>query len=186
MKNKATAKKVLRLIKPYRMLIFASIFCSLVSVCAQLIIPYFSGNAIDFMLGAGSVSFEDILRIIGIIAIIGLVYFILYLMRRFNSTFDDRGDLVENLQEDDLEAVHLTKPKSDTPGIFDRSPNATIRRRYRKTILRASKIRPSAWMTPTEAEENADLTGQIDTLHNLYIKARYSPEGCTKQDVAEL
>ena len=134
------------------------------------------------------VQFFEILVAIAIviIAIIGLVYFILYLMRRFNSTFDDRGDLVENLQEDDLEAVHLTKPKSDTPRIFDRSPNATIRRKYRKTILRASKIRPSAWMTPTEAEENADLTGQIDTLHNLYIKARYSPEGCTKQDVAAL
>lgn len=70
MKNKATLKKVLHLIKPYRPLIALSILCSLVSVCAQLIIPYFSGNAIDFMLGAGKVSFEDILRIIGIIALI--------------------------------------------------------------------------------------------------------------------
>ncbi len=70
MKNKTTLKKVLHLIKPYRLLILASILCSLVSVCAQLIIPYFSGNAIDFMLGAGKVSFEDILRIIGVIALI--------------------------------------------------------------------------------------------------------------------
>ena len=73
MKNKATLKKVLHLIKPYRLLIAASILCSLVSVCAQLIIPYFSGNAIDFMLEAGKVSFEDILRIIGIIALITAV-----------------------------------------------------------------------------------------------------------------
>lgn len=70
MKNKTTLKKVLHLIKPYRLLIVSSILCSLVSVCAQLIIPYFSGNAIDFMLGEGKVSFEDILRIIGVIAII--------------------------------------------------------------------------------------------------------------------
>lgn len=70
MKNKATVKKVLHLIKPYRHLVAASIFCSLISVCAQLIIPYFSGNAIDFMLEAGKVSFDDILRIIGIIAVI--------------------------------------------------------------------------------------------------------------------
>lgn len=134
------------------------------------------------------VSFFEILAAIaiGIIVIIGLVYFILYLMRRFKSTFDDRGDLIENLQEDDLEAVHLKKPKSDAPGIFDRSPNAVVRRKYRKTILRASKIRPSSWMTPTEAEENAALTGQVDLLHALYAKARYSPDGCTKQDVAEL
>lgn len=70
MKNKTTLKKVLHLIKPYRLLIVSSILCSLVSVCAQLIIPYFSGNAIDFMLGEGKVSFEDILRIIGVIALI--------------------------------------------------------------------------------------------------------------------
>lgn len=131
--------------------------------------------------------FEILIAIaIGIIAIIGLVYFILYLMRRFKSTFDDRGDLVENLQEDNLEAVNLKKPKRDAPGLFDRSPNAVIRRKYRKTILKASKIRPSAWMTPTEAEENAALSGQIDRLHALYAKARYSPDGCTKQDAAEL
>ncbi|MBQ7861504.1 MAG: ABC transporter ATP-binding protein [Clostridia bacterium] len=70
MKDKATAKKVLHLIKPYKLPVVASILCSLISVCAQLIIPYFSGNAIDFMLEAGKVSFEDILRIIGIIALV--------------------------------------------------------------------------------------------------------------------
>ena len=70
MKIKATAKKVLHLIKPYKLPVVASILCSLISVCAQLIIPYFSGNAIDFMLEAEKVSFEDILRIIGIIALL--------------------------------------------------------------------------------------------------------------------
>ena len=70
MKNKSTVKKVLHLIKPYRLPVIASILCSLVSVCAQLIIPYFSGNAIDFMLEAGKVSFRDVLRIIGIIALV--------------------------------------------------------------------------------------------------------------------
>lgn len=70
MKNKAALKKVLHLIKPYRLLIISSILCSLISVCAQLIIPFFSGNAIDFMLEAGKVSFEDIIPIIGIIALI--------------------------------------------------------------------------------------------------------------------
>ena len=70
MKNKSTVKKVLHLIKPYRLPVIASILCSLISVCAQLIIPYFSGNAIDFMLEAGKVSFRDVLRIIGIIALV--------------------------------------------------------------------------------------------------------------------
>ena len=69
MKDKASIKKVLRLIKPYRFLILLSLFCSLLSVCAQLLIPYFSGNAIDFMLGRGKVDFKSVL---GVIAVIGI------------------------------------------------------------------------------------------------------------------
>ncbi len=69
MKDKATLRKVLHLIKPYRFTILLSLFCSLLSVCAQLLIPYFSGNAIDLMLGEGKVSFE---KVLGVIAVIGL------------------------------------------------------------------------------------------------------------------
>jgi len=123
----------------------------------------------------------------GIALVVGLVYGAIRLSRMFSTSFQDRGDFVENLQDDELEVIREAKKKTDKVGFFDRSPNAVVRRRYRKTILRASKTRPDRWMSPAEAEANANLTGStIDRLHVLYEKARYSPDGCTKQDVSEL
>lgn len=120
-------------------------------------------------------------------AVFGIVYGIIHLSRRFRQTFEDRGDLVENLQDDDLEVIRERRKNTDKLGFFDRSPNALVRRRYKKTVLRSSKIRPERWMTPAEAETNANLTGsKIERLHDLYEKARYSPDGCTKQDLADL
>ena len=130
---------------------------------------------------------EYLLMIVfGFGSIIGGVYGILKLSRRFSKSFTDSGDFVESLQEDDLEAVHVKQRKMDTPRFLDRSPNATVRRKYKKMILRG-KHRPYAWMSPTEAEIYAEVSSKnLKTLHTLYEKARYSPEGCTKQDIAEL
>lgn len=69
MKDKQTVIKVLRLVKPYSPKIFLSLFCSLLSVTAQLLIPYFSGKSIDFMLGQGKTDFDGILTVIVIIGI---------------------------------------------------------------------------------------------------------------------
>lgn len=52
-----TMKKVLSLVKPYRALIALSILCALFSVAGELLIPVFTGDAIDFMLGPGKVDF---------------------------------------------------------------------------------------------------------------------------------
>ena len=42
-------------------------------------------------------------------------------------------------------------------------------------------------MSPSEAEAHAKLTGDAaERLHRLYEKARYSPDGCAKQDLSEL
>lgn len=71
--DKTTLKKVLLLIKPYRFFIVLSLFCSLVSVSAQLLIPYFSGKAIDFMLGKGKVDLEGILGVLVIIAVTAIL-----------------------------------------------------------------------------------------------------------------
>ncbi len=52
-----TMKKVLSLVKPYRALIALSILCALFSVAGALLIPVFTGDAIDYMLGPGKVDF---------------------------------------------------------------------------------------------------------------------------------
>jgi hypothetical protein len=50
------------------------------------------------------------------------------------------------------------------------------RRRYRKTIKKATKGTPNNWATPSELEEQANLTDneELRSLHDAYEKARYS------------
>lgn len=73
MKNKKTASKILHLIKPYTLFVVLSIFCSLISVAAQLLIPYFCGNAIDFMLGEGKVDFTKVAEVIIAVALTAVI-----------------------------------------------------------------------------------------------------------------
>lgn len=119
--------------------------------------------------------------------VFGAVFGALRLSRMFRQSFRDRGDLVENLQDDKVETVREKRQARDRPRFFDRSPNAVVRRRYRRTILRAAKEPPQPWMSPAEAEAHARLAGSdMDRLHDLYEKARYSADGCSRQDAARL
>ncbi|MGN0479694.1 MAG: hypothetical protein ACI4GO_09695 [Hominenteromicrobium sp.] len=128
-----------------------------------------------------------ILIAVAVGAVFGVIYGALRLSRSFSKSFHDREDFVENLQDDRLETIREAKRTRDRPRFLDRSPNASVRRKYRKTILRAAKEPPQAWMSPAEAEAHARLTGgAAERLHTLYEKARYSPDGCTKQDAAKL
>lgn len=119
--------------------------------------------------------------------VFGAVFGALRLSRMFRQSFRDRGDLVENLQDDKVETIREKRQTRDRPRFFDRSPNAVVRRRYRRTILRAAKEPPQPWMSPAEAEAHARLAGgDMDRLHDLYEKARYSADGCSRQDAARL
>lgn len=119
--------------------------------------------------------------------VFGVIFGALRLSRSFRRSFRDTGDLVENLESDAYETVREKRRRRDRPGLFDRTPNAVVRRRYRRTILRAAKEPPQPWMSPAEAEAHAKLSGDdADRLHALYEKARYSAEGCSKQDAAGL
>lgn len=58
-----------------------------------------------------------------------------------------------------------------------------IRRRYRRQILRAArqkKMAPPQWAAPNELEHAVGLGDP--GLHELYEKARYSQEACTRED----
>lgn len=120
--------------------------------------------------------------------ILAAVYGVMWLSRNFRISFRDRGDFIENLSSADrLETIREKGKKRDKPGFFDRSPNAVVRRKYRRTILHAAKEPPACWMTPSEAEAHARLSGpSAARLHNLYEKARYSADGCTRADITEI
>ena len=57
----ASLKRVMPYIRPYRLHVILSLVCASVSAAAALMIPIFSGNAIDCMLGVSQVDFSGIL-----------------------------------------------------------------------------------------------------------------------------
>ena len=62
--RKATLRRVLKKIRPYYFFVGCSLIVAAVSVAAQLYIPILCGNAIDFMLGKGSVNLSAVLGIV--------------------------------------------------------------------------------------------------------------------------
>ncbi len=61
-------KRILTYVKRYRLFVFFSIVCAALTSIIQLLVPIFCGDAIDYMLGEGLVSFEGVLRYVIYIA----------------------------------------------------------------------------------------------------------------------
>ncbi|MEE0874995.1 MAG: ABC transporter ATP-binding protein, partial [Ruminococcus sp.] len=74
MKKSASVKKTLARIKPYRIHLFGALLSAIVSISLTLLIPVLIGNALDEIVGKGSVDFADVARILGYIgfAIVGV------------------------------------------------------------------------------------------------------------------
>ncbi len=74
MKKSASVKKTLARIKPYRIHLFGALLSAVVSISLTLLIPVLIGNALDEIVGKGSVDFADVARILGYIgfAIVGV------------------------------------------------------------------------------------------------------------------
>ena len=66
-------KRILTYVKKYRLFVFFSILCAALTSVIQLLIPIFCGDAIDYMLGKGQVSFEGVLRYVMYIVIAALI-----------------------------------------------------------------------------------------------------------------
>lgn len=85
MKEKRTWKKILFLIRPYKLYVLCSLLCALLSVTASLLIPVFTGNVIDTF-AEGTVAHGDrdhYLLIIGVVAVIAAAA--QYIMAAFNN-----------------------------------------------------------------------------------------------------
>lgn len=114
-----------------------------------------------------------------------ILYFVYRLILGFRRSFTDSRDQVQYLagmqeNHDERSSAAGLKP----PAILDRTPNAMIRRRYRKQVLRAAKEPPRPAHTPQELEAEAGLSAPL--LHTLYEKARYGKTPCTTEDVQSL
>ena len=106
---------------------------------------------------------------------------------------------VTEMQEHYAEVI-ITDPKPPTKKAkrLDFSPNAVIRRRFKKTIEKKKPI-PKNHRTPAELLTDAGYTlpdaifdptsdkeeSSSAKLLEIYEKARYSQNGCTRQDISQ-
>ena len=67
--KKKPLKRILGYVRPYGFLVFLSLLCAAVSAGAQLLIPIFTGDVLDLLIGPGQVQWADIPRILVWIAL---------------------------------------------------------------------------------------------------------------------
>jgi hypothetical protein len=120
-------------------------------------------------------------------ALIGAIYGIYQALLRAAGNFS-MGMEDEVVFLDAKEDLRRLKRKKSGPHEGRLSPNMQIRRRYKRTIKKSTKGSPTFWASPLELESQAGLAESSDMqrLHGYYEKARYSKEGCTREDAAAL
>ena len=120
-----------------------------------------------------------------LIAVTGFVIFLLirFLRSRLERVTDD-SDKKESLLPERQTITKAARAGQEKVSWHDFSPSGQIRRFYIRTLRKAGKKKPfAASYTPTELEDAAGLShDEHQTLHELYEKARYSKDGCTKEE----
>ena len=101
---------------------------------------------------------------------------------------------IEFINEETESTFLQDSEKKERDSLFSMlfNPNTTIRKKFKKQIQQGSHLNKKAGnsipvsLTPLELEQYAKLPDDERThlLHALYEKARYSKDGCTKEDVA--
>jgi len=71
--NKKTLKRILGYVRPYLGLVLLSLLCAAVSAGAQLLIPIFTGDVLDLLVGPGQVQWENIPTILLYIALAAIL-----------------------------------------------------------------------------------------------------------------
>lgn len=136
----------------------------------------------------------QILEILSVILVIALILYFVYcilktiyqLYLQFDMNSAENGDEIERI--DVTQTKEKTTKRKKTEKLFwDWSPNARIRKYYKKRVLRDLKEAPQASMTPEEIERNVEMDEEKKKVfHRLYEQARYGNEECSKEDVGIL
>lgn len=126
---------------------------------------------------------ELFLCIIVFAFVLFLVYSIYCYLKRDKK---DKGDIVEFIKAaEKREKLIFENTGEERKKEKNNSPNAIIRRLYKRKIKEGIQGKIPLWASPTELEMMAEWqeTGSGSELHLLYEKARYSKEGCLKEDL---
>lgn len=139
---------------------------------------------------------ELILKILDIFAwmfVIALTLFVLYRILKKLYQLYLEFDMNSAQNGDEIERIYTVQSKEEKTKLkhdrqkklaWDRSPNARIRKSYKKRVLKDSKELPGPSMTPEEIEQNIKIDDEDKRIvHAYYEKARYGKEPCTKDDM---
>ncbi len=110
------------------------------------------------------------------------------LYMEFDAQSEEVGDQIEKIESKEKEDQKWGIRKKTTERLFwDITPNARIRKYYKKTVLKKTADIPKASMTPSEIEAKLELEkAEKEKLRIFYEKARYGNVACTKEDVRNL
>lgn len=124
-----------------------------------------------------------------LLIVAGIAAVIFFTLRAIYKKFYSNKRQMYNREEQILsidKQERIKSPKSQVrEGLkLNFTPEAAIRKRYKKIIETASKNPPSSSDTPMELEHNAGLVKSDgrEVLHTYYEKARYSDQDCTKEE----
>lgn len=149
-----------------------------------------------FEVGEKSAFMEFLLKLLDILSVVlvaAIVLYVLYCIIKkmyqlyldFDLNAAENGDEIEKIYTVQTKEEKRQIKKKKTERLFwDRSPNARIRKFYKKRVLKDLKEIPASYLTPEEIEKNVSMSADDKKLfHNYYEKARYGNVACTKEEM---
>lgn len=142
---------------------------------------------------------EMLLKILDVLSwafVIGLTLFVIYkILKKFYQLYLEFDmNSVEN--GDEIEKIYTVQTKDEKRKLkkqkeenlrWDRSPNAKIRKHYKKRVLKDVKEKPAAYMTPEEIEYGVNIPAdKKQVFHTIYEQARYANVECSKEDMDKM
>lgn len=122
---------------------------------------------------------EMIFRILAGIILLGFLVAVLQTIRmifkQFRENYEENGDIVEELRENEEKAERLIKKKREP---HFRSRREQVRYQYRRFIRKHRKGKPGAYETPYEIETLAEVAESEEgkEMHRMYEEVRYGRE----------
>lgn len=137
-----------------------------------------------------------ILNVLSWVLVIALILWVLRavvlklceMYRNFNSHMDDNGDTIERLIAPPAAEKKKRLDRTKRENLFwDRSPEGRIRKYYKKWVLYDLGQSPEPFQTPEEMVGLMDMDeNQKKEFCYYYEKARYSREGCSREDMKNM
>lgn len=137
-----------------------------------------------------------IFNVLGWILGVGLILLLLWILvkrlyflyQNFNVRTEENGDRVERLTIPFVSEKKKKLSRESKEHLFwDTSPDARIRKHYKKRVKQAWGKEIPYWYTPSQLEEELTMEEEErERFHVLYEKARYGKKECSRNELEEM